>query len=217
MFSASLSLEEKVNSITHGLGALLGIIGGIYFVFVGLNLRCAPVQLLCLLIFIVSLILLYSFSAFYHLAEPGSKRKIIFQKLDHSAIFLLIAGTYTPFMVFAVPSTFGVIILTVNWMLAGIGIIIEIFDLVKSRKPALILYLTMGWLTVFLIKTIFSSISAAAFALLFGGGIFYTCGVYFYLQKQKTFFHAVWHVFVLLGSLCHYFSILIIFLSINSG
>jgi hemolysin III len=210
----TISNDEIANSITHGIGVLLGIVGAIYFIYIGLKLGSVK-QLICLLIFVLSLMLVYLSSMFYHSSKYDSKTKFVFEKLDHSAIFLLIAGSYTPFMMFALDNNVGLVILSINWTLAFIGIILELCGLLESRKLALALYLSMGWLLIFVIKSLIFNTPVSAFIFLAVGAFFYTSGVYFYIKQKKLYFHAIWHIFVLLGSICHYISILILFINLH--
>jgi hemolysin III len=210
----NLPKDEIANSITHGLATIAGFFGTVYYIYIGLKLG-GLLQLFYLLLFAVSMILVYLFSTLYHLSELDGKWKLFFEKLDHSAIFLLIAGTYTPLMMFALGNTLGLIILTVNWCLALIGILLEISGMLKSRKLALIFYLSMGWLLIFALKSLIFDTPFFACVLLFGGAIFYNLGVFFYVKQKKLYFHAIWHIFVLLGSICHYFSILLLFFNLH--
>ena len=210
----TLSKDEIANSITHGVGMLLGVIGATYFVYLGFKMGSVK-QLVCLLVFALSLMLVYSSSMFYHSSEYDSKAKFVFEKIDHSAIFLLIAGSYTPIMMFTLDNSIGLIILSINWTLAFIGIVLELCGLLESRKLALVLYLSMGWLLIFVIKSLIFNTPVSAFIFLAAGAFFYSSGVYFYVKQKKLYFHAIWHIFVLLGSICHYITILILFINLH--
>jgi hemolysin III len=210
----TISKEETANSITHGFGVILSIIGIVYFLKLGL-INGTFLQTFCLLVFGFSLLLLYSFSTLYHLTTEGTTFKRTMQKLDHSAIFLLIAGSYTPIISMTVDGVIGSIILVIVWAIGLLGIFLEQFNLMKSKKLSLALYLIMGWVAVFVIKDIFLNMPMSSFILLVLGGVFYTLGVYFYVQKTKAYYHALWHIFVLMGSLSHYLCVLILFYSVS--
>ena len=179
-----ISKEETANSITHGLGALLSIIGTIYYLRIGL-LYGNILQISSLLLFGLSLSLLYSFSTIYHFSKENTTFKSTMQKLDHSAIFLLIAGSYTPIMCMTVGRVTGSIILAIVWTIGLFGIFLELFNLMRSKKLSLALYLIMGWTALFVIKSIYLNMPILSFILLVSGGVFYTLGVYFYVQKKK--------------------------------
>ena len=210
----TLSREEKANSVTHGIGALFGLIGTFYYLRVGIMYGTYQ-QMFCLLVFGLSLFLLYSFSTLYHLAAENASYKQTLQKLDHAAIFLLIGGSYTPILAMSVGGLKGLLVLIIIWLIGLSGIFLELFNLMKSKKLSLSLYLIMGWMAIFVIKNIASNMPVVSLVLLISGGLFYTIGVYFYVKQAKPFYHAIWHVFVLLGSASHYMCVLILFFSIN--
>ncbi|MCP4178478.1 MAG: hemolysin III family protein [bacterium] len=206
--------EEIANTLSHGIGALLSVLGLIIY----LNLAVKygnTVDTVSLSIFGISLILLYSISTIYHGVKKQSTKQF-FQQLDHTAIFLLIAGTYTPLILLSLNGLLCWTILITIWLLAIIGIISEIFHFFKSRLWSVVLYVVMGWLAIIVIKKIAENIPLESLILLIIGGLFYTVGIIFYIRKNKIYSHAVWHIFVLLGSLSHYFTILTIFLSESS-
>ena len=211
-----ISKEETVNSITHGVGALLGLFGTIYYLRCGIMYGTYQ-QMFCLLVFGLSLFLLYSFSTLYHLAAENTPYKQTLQKLDHSAIFLLIGGSYTPILAMSVGGFKGLLVLIIIWLIGLSGIFLELFNLMKSKKLSLSLYLIMGWMAIFVIKDIASNMPVVSFVLLISGGLFYTIGVYFYVKQAKPFYHGIWHIFVLLGSLSHYISVLILFFCIANN
>lgn len=204
--------EEKINFLTHAAGSILSLMGLIGFVFVGYgkgNLGC----FIGLIIFGLSLLLLYSFSASYHFITEGQK-KLFFRKLDHSAIFILIAGSYTPLMLMTLKPVLGISLIILNWLFAFLGILSEFYPIFKSRNWSIALYIIMGWMAIFVIKPIFESVSLASLLLILIGGIAYTVGIIFYVKKTMYHNHGIWHLFVLAGSACHYFAILNIFLSL---
>jgi len=201
--------SEKFNSITHLVGAVLALIG------LG-SLITVAIQQQDLLLFIgfltfgLTLVLLYSFSTLYHsLQSPFLKQ--LFQQLDHISIYLLIAGTYTPFMLVTLIDSNGLWILTAVWILATIGIALEL--LLKNRNEVLqiLIYLVMGWLVVVDFDALTRSLPAVGVYLLTAGGIAYTVGVVFYVLDHKnllTHSHGIWHLFVLLGSCMHFATII---------
>lgn len=194
--------EELWNVATH-LGGLAVMAGcGIL-----LLLRCSTtVAFMTALIYAASLLCVYASSGFYHLA----KDRIIRERLrlcDHAAIYLLIAGTYTPLMIIAVGGVAGWSVLAVNWILAAIGIIFEIAGCKPFKGFTILLYITMGWLCVAVAGRMISALDTQQLLFLVAGGVAYTAGVPFYLAKWK-YAHAVWHVWVLAGSLLQFISVI---------
>jgi hemolysin III len=154
------------------------------------------------------LVLLYTFSTLYHSLQGQSKK--IFQKLDHIAIYLLIAGTYTPFALISLHGFWGWLLLGLNWGLAIFGICLELWIGNKTRFFSLFLYLIMGWMILIAIKTLIAQLPIGGLVLLGTGGVLYTSGIVFYIYDEKIkHFHGIWHLFVLLGSMTHFFSIAI--------
>jgi hemolysin III len=197
--------EEFLSYLIHGIGALLSLVGTLYYMHVSRTTDAFTSSV----IFGGSLFALYSCSTLYHYIDNKGVKKI-FQKLDHSAIFILIAGSYTPFMLLAVGGTKGYTIVIINWALALIGIALEFQTKFRPKIISMLLYVTMGWIALIYIKTIFLSLSTEAFILMVAGGVLYTGGISVYLMKKIKYTHAFWHLFVLTGSACHYFSVLLI-------
>ncbi len=153
------------------------------------------------------LIILYGVSTLYH-SVPGPRPKAILQKLDHISIYLFIAGSYTPFTLVALKGVVGWWIFGIIWSLAAVGIMCEFTIAKKTRIPSLFIYLIMGWLIIFAIKDLMLAMPAPGVALLAIGGMFYTVGVFFFVQDEKfKHFHGIWHLFVMGGSIFQYFSI----------
>jgi len=151
--------------------------------------------------------LLYFFSTLYH-STKGSL-KPLFQKLDHIGIYLLIAGSYTPFVLVSLSGAWGWSLFGVIWGLAVIGILLDCFSSDERRIIQLIIYVLMGWIAIIAINPLIESLSMAGFLWLLGGGLFYTFGIVFYiLDLKKYHFHGIWHLFVLAGSVTHYFTIM---------
>ena len=200
--------EEIFNSLTHGVGMLLSIAGLVvlvaFAVLYGDNWHIVSFS-----IFGGTLIVLYGASTLYHSFTNPTVKKI-FKKLDHSAIFLLIAGTYTPFVLVSIRGTWGWSLFGVIWALAVVGITMKFVNIFKFQKLSMALYIFMGWLGVLAAKQLVNGVPLASLILLVVGGLSYSTGVIFYAAKRLPFNHAIWHVFVLAGSVSHYFSVLYI-------
>ena len=208
--SSGITTEELVNAITHGAGAI-----GSIFALVVLILRachCAPAEAVVsavtgFSVFGASMIILYCMSTLYHaITHPKAKR--FFRVMDHNTIFFLIAGTYTPITLTILRGALGWTLFGVVWGAAVVGIVLNSVDLEKFRKPSVVCYIAMGWVIVIAIRPLLEKMDALCLWLLVAGGVFYTVGVIFYAIKKVRYFHSVWHIFVLMGSLCHYLSIL---------
>lgn len=200
--------EEVFNSVTHGVGALLAIIGGSVVVTLA-AVYGSHLEVAACAIYAASLFLLYTMSTLYH-AFPFPRVKYVFRIFDHSSVFLLIAGTYTPFMLITLKGNVrGLIIFTIVWAAALIGITLNAFSVNKFAKLSLVLYLVMGWSVVLAIGDVVAALSFGGVVLLILGGVFYTAGVAFYAIKRVRYFHSVWHLFVLAGSIMHYLCIVI--------
>jgi hemolysin III len=157
-------------------------------------------------VFGTTLILLYSASTLYHLV-PVSRAKKVFQKLDHAMIYLLIAGTYTPYTLVNLRGPWGWSIFAVVWGVALTGLLLELIMKKRLGWLSVSLYLCLGWLIVVAVKPLMVHLGGGGMVLLVAGGLFYSLGVIFYLWKRLPFQHAIWHIFVIAGSLCHFFSI----------
>lgn len=197
--------EELANVLTHGLGTLLSI-SALVLLVVFSSLNGNGYHIVSSSIFGTSLLLLYSMSTLYHLVK-GPKIKRLFRVLDHSSIFLLIAGTYTPFTLVTLNGKWGWTLFGLVWGLAVTGIIVEVFTGQKYKKISLSLYLVMGWLIIIALNPLIHTVPAGGLRLLIGGGLCYTFGVVFYVWKSLTGSHAIWHLFVLGGSILHFFAV----------
>lgn len=198
--------EEVFNSVTHGVGALLAVIGTVVMVMLSVWNGTA-LGLATSLIYGLSLIVLYTMSTVYH-AIPYPKVKSVLRIFDHTSIFLLIAGTYTPYCLIALQGNrAGLWVAAAVWACAVIGIILNAIDLKKTEKLGIVLYVIMGWAVIVVVKDVVAALPAPGFWLLLLGGISYTGGIIFYAMKKKKFMHSIWHLFVLLGSVLHYLSI----------
>ena len=197
--------EEFLNILTHGLGLLLSVIGFPFLIIKAFNFSgfWKPTSLI---IFGISLIVLYAASTFYHAAKEVNLRRKL-NIFDHAAIYVLIAGTYTPFTIIVLEGTIGWVIFGLTWGFALTGIILKLFYTGRFDKLSTAMYVLMGWQIVFAIKPLMESLSTEGLQFLFAGGVFYTVGAVLYSIKKLPFNHAIFHVFVLLGSLSHFLSI----------
>jgi hemolysin III len=198
--------EEIAHSLTHGAGLLLGIAALVILVVVAAR-SGSPMRTVAASIYGSTIVLLYATSTLYH-ALPRGRAKRVFSILDHSAIFLLIAGTYTPFTLVTLGGTWGWALFGTIWGCAVLGIVIEAVWKGRVRRPQLVLYLLMGWTAVIAIRPLLGRLETGGLVLLFSGGLAYTCGVGFYVWRGFRYHHAVWHVFVLAGSALHVFAVL---------
>ena len=202
----SFLIAEIANSVTHGIGFALSIAGLTLMVVMGALNGGARVVVACS-IYGTTLAILYLASTLYHgVQSPRAKR--VLRVIDHSAIFLLIAGTYTPFALVSMRGGWGWTVFGVIWGLALIGIVYKIFFFGRWKGTSLALYLMMGWISIITVKPLLESMSVGGIWWLLGGGIAYTVGVVFYAWKSLPFHHAIWHVFVMLGSTCHFFAVM---------
>lgn len=193
--------EEIGNAISHTIGVMFSI----YAIVMLAVASHSPIQAASTAIFGATMFILFQSSACYH-AITNEKAKAVFQKIDHSAIYVLIAGTYTPFLMLTVPFPYSVALLAMIWYLAIAGVVFSCISL-KSKYIATGLYLLMGWMSLFLFYYIWNNGSPTAVWYLLGGGLIYSIGAVFYLFKYK-YSHTVWHLFVLGGVICHYLSIM---------
>jgi hemolysin III len=199
--------EELAHAIMHGFGFLAGIAVMVLLVVFS-TLRKGVWEVVSCAVYATTFILLYLASTLYH-AVPNPKAKRIFKTIDHSAIYLLIAGTYTPFALAPLRGALGWTIFGAIWSAAVIGIIFKAFFTGRFKAVSLISYLFMGWFCIIAIKPLWRELSTAGFVFLAAGGLCYSVGAVFYAWQSLKWSHAIWHVFVLAGSLCHFFSILL--------
>ncbi len=201
-----ISKEEKANFLSHGFGLLLSLLG-LFFLIINAISIGSGWNLICCVTYGFTLVLLFASSSVYHYLT-SKKWKLFFNRIDHMCIYLLIAGSYTPFALINMRDNFGWPLFYAIWSLAICGFILKIFFFGKFERFSIILYLVMGWLVVFAVKPLFNSIELGGFLWLMIGGVAYTSGVFFFVMDRKPYYHAIWHVFVLCGSFCHYISIL---------
>ena len=198
---------ERVNSISHLVGAVAALAGLVILVVEAARLG-DPWKIVSFSIYGTTLFLLYLFSTLYHSFQ--GKAKAIFKVFDHGAIYLLIAGTYTPFTLVTLNGMWGWILFGSVWSLAVIGIVWDSLPHKGLRIVPMIIYLVMGWLCLTMLNPLLDALSQTGFRLLLLGGIFYTSGIIFYaFDKKVRHFHGVWHFFVLAGSISHYFTVLL--------
>ncbi|MFP4309634.1 MAG: PAQR family membrane homeostasis protein TrhA [Desulfococcaceae bacterium] len=198
--------EEIANSVTHGIGAGLAIAAlGVLTAFAS---RFGDAwHVVSVSIYGATLILLYTASTLYH-GIPLPRAKAVLRVLDHVAIFLLIAGTYTPFTLVNLRGPWGWTLFGLIWALAAFGIVFELTPLRRFQRVSLSLYLGMGWVVVVAIRPMWQAVAPGGLILLAAGGLCYTLGVIFYVWRRLPYHHAIWHLFVLGGSVCHFFTVL---------
>lgn len=197
---------EVLNALTHGIGTVLSIVGLVLLLLKGIDLS-SPSAIVAYSIYGASLILLFLNSTLYH-SLSFTKFKDFFQRLDHSAIYLLIAGTYTPYLIIAIGGKLGLTFLILVWGLAFFGIFFEVFQINKYPRLSTFMYLGLGWLGIFIIYPLIQSIEITGVALLGLGGVVYSLGVIFYSMKSNKWMHIIWHLFVMAGAFFMYISVL---------
>ena len=200
-----LITNEVLNAVTHGIGVVLSIVG---FVFL-LKKADSGLHYVSFTIYGVSLLLLFLASTLYH-SLIFTKAKKVFQVFDHCSIYLLIAGTYTPYCLLYIKGTIGIVLLSVIWLAAIVGIVYKSLTLSKVKsvsKLSTIIYNVMGWAVVIALPSLYHSVGLKGLLLLVGGGVAYTVGSVFYSMKNRRYMHVVWHLFVMLGAMLMFFSI----------
>ena len=198
--------EEVAHAVTHGIGLAAAIAGLVVLVVFAAATR-DPWRITACAVYASTLVLLYGASTLYH-ALSATRARGVFRVLDHSAIFLLIAGTYTPFALVSLRGPWGWTLFGIVWGLAALGIVAK--AVFGTRWPILstVIYVGMGWVVVVAVKPLLASVPPGAIAWLVAGGIAYTGGVVFYAWTRLRYSHAIWHVFVLAGSVCHYVAVI---------
>jgi hemolysin III len=206
--------EELFNSITHGIGALVSIAGLILLVVYS-SIYGNLSHIISCTIFGLTLVLLYTASTLYHsFQKPNLKH--VFKILDHSCIYILIAGTYTPFMLITIRGALGWVIFALVWSFTVIGILFKVFFVHRFKIISTIAYILMGWIIIFAIKPLFDALPGGGLVLLISGGLAYTLGTIFYAWKRLPFNHAIWHLFVLTGSVCHFLAVMFYVIPLNN-
>lgn len=199
--------QEIANSVTHGLGIALSVAGLIVLVVLA-SLHATVWHIVSFSIFGASLVLLYTASTLYH-SFRSPRVKQVLHIIDHSSIYLLIAGSYTPFVLVTLRGAWGWSLFGVVWGIALAGIVLKTFFTGRYKMASTILYLLMGWMIVVAIKPLAHAVPVGGIVWLAAGGLAYTIGAVIYMWKTIPYHHSIWHLFVLAGSICHYFSVLL--------
>lgn len=202
-----LSFAEEVgNSVTHGVATLLFIFllpfSAIYMYAQGGALHAFGGS-----VFIISIIFMFLASTIYHAMAYDSAHKYVMRVLDHSFIFIAIAGTYTPIAISMMGGTLGWVVLIVQWVMAILGILYKSLSKRQNSKVSMVIYLVMGWMAAFIIPFIYDALSFEFVLFILIGGLMYTIGAWFYAQKGRKYFHVIWHLFIILASASHYIAI----------
>lgn len=198
--------EEIANSVSHGIGFVAAVAATPYLVAAALN-RGTTASVVGVSVFAATMMLMYMTSTLYH-AIPGPRAKKVFRILDHNAIYLLIAGTYTPILLGVLSGTWGWTLFGLVWGLALAGIILKSISGVKYHGIALAIYVAMGWIVVIAVKPLFEAMPTRGIIWLLAGGLFYTGGILFYRNERMPYAHAIWHLFVIAGTVCHFIAII---------
>jgi hemolysin III len=206
--------EEIANAVTHGIGALLAI-AGLVLLIVFSGIYGNSWYIVSLTVYGSSLVMLYTMSTIYH-SLPVGTAKNVFEILDHSSIYLLIAGTYTPFELLTLKGPTGWTFFGITWGMAIAGIVFKVFFVRKFVILSTLVYIVMGWMIIFAIKPLILALPENAILFLVLGGLLYTIGTIFYVRRKMKYHHAIWHLFVLGGSAFHFFAILFYVLPISN-
>lgn len=198
--------EEIANSISHGIGLVFGIVGLVLLLIQAVDANANVMAITSYSLYGGSMILLFLASTLYH-AIPHARAKIWLKKFDHCAIYLLIAGTYTPFLLVGLDSPLARTLMIVIWGLALLGILFKLTIAHRFKVLSLVTYLAMGWLSLIVIYQLTEKLALGGVTLLAAGGVVYSLGVIFYVCKRIPYNHAIWHGFVLGGSVCHFLAI----------
>jgi len=197
--------EELANAVSHGFGLLLGLIGIPFLILKAMeNGRFSA--FIAALAFALGIIMVYTSSTLYHAAKD-QKLKIRLQVLDHISIYFLIAGSYTPMVLAVLKQDKAILFLSILWGSVLVGTFFKLFYTGRFKILSVVIYLTMGWLAVFFFQDILERISFKTLAWIGVGGLAYTIGVYFYIKSEKPFFHSIWHIFVLAGTISHFVAV----------
>ncbi|MFZ3202805.1 MAG: hemolysin III family protein [Pseudomonas sp.] len=197
---------ERFNAWTHLVGAVLAFVGALWLLVLA-SLDGEPMKIVGVAIYGATLLLLYSVSTIYHSVQ--GRAKVIMRKIDHLSIYLLIAGSYTPFCLVTLRGPWGWSLFAVVWVLALIGMLQEIKPRSEARVLSLVIYALMGWIVLVAVKPLIAALSAAGFAWLAAGGVLYTVGIIFFAYDSRfRHWHGIWHLFVMAGSLLHFVAIL---------
>ena len=207
-------IEEVFNSITHGIGILISLAGLVVMVVFS-SLYGDAMHVVSSAVFGTTLVLLYTASTLYH-SSRNPELKHILRIIDHSCIYALIAGTYTPFALVTLHGALGWTIFAVVWSLTILGIIFKVFFINRFKIISTLAYILMGWIIIIAIKPLIQALPANAIAWIVSGGIVYTMGTIFYMWNKLPFNHAIWHFFVLAGSFCHFYAVMFHVIPLNN-
>ena len=197
--------SERFNAWTHLIGAVLALVGGIWLL-VSTSLVGEPLRIVSVAVYGTTLTLLYSISTLYH--SVRGRAKVILRKLDHLSIYLLIAGSYTPFCLISLRGPWGWSLFGIVWTLAIVGMLQEIKPRSEARILSLVIYAVMGWIVLVAVKPLLASLGLAGFLWLAAGGVAYTVGIVFFAFDERfRHWHGIWHLFVIGGSLAHYIAV----------
>ncbi|MFI3275751.1 hemolysin III family protein [Vibrio sp.] len=199
-------IEERANAITHGLGVVLGVVGLTLLLIRAFDHQADMLTIASMAVYGSSIILLFLASTLYH-SITTEKTKRLLKTLDHCAIYLLIAGSYTPFLLVSLRTPLAMGLMAVIWGIALVGIIMKIAFVYRFKRLSLVTYLAMGWLSLIVVYQLAMNIEMGGLVLLALGGVIYSLGVIFYVAKRIPYNHAIWHLFVLAGCACHFFAI----------
>ncbi len=198
--------EEFASALTHGLGAMAALAGGAILIVLA-ALHGDGWQLIAAIVFGICLLLLYVASTLYHaIQHPVAKARL--KVFDHCAIYLLIAGTYTPFTLIGLRGTLGWTLFATIWLLAIAGVIFKLFFTGRFKLISTLIYVAMGWLVLLAIRPVIAALDDWTFGWLLAGGVAYTLGTVFYHRPSLRYSHAIWHLFVIAGSVCHYIAVM---------
>lgn len=200
-----LIVNEVLNAVTHGIGAVLSTVGLVFLIFKALDMG-SSLKLIAYIVYGATLILLYLNSTLYH-SLKFTKAKCFMRRMDHASIFLLIAGTYTPYTLITIGGTIGIIATTVIWLIALFGVLYKAFWFQKFQGLSTWLYIGMGWISLFLMHYLYQGLGTYGIIWLGAGGLAFTIGTIFYSLKQVKFMHVIWHLFVMLGTIFMFISI----------
>jgi hemolysin III len=201
MQRAQTQQEERLNSLSHAAGIVWCLCTIPYCMYTAYNSNNL-LPFFSVVIFAIGMLAVYTSSTLYHFTEDV-KRKMILKKFDHISIYFLIAGTYTPFIAHFVPTNTAIVFLLIMWGIVGIGIVYKLFFIQYFKWLSVALYLALGWMILFVAKPLQASMPFSVFFWIALGGIFYTIGVYFYVKSAKPYYHSIWHIFVLAGTIAH--------------
>lgn len=202
-----LSVDEVANSLTHGFGLVLSVVGFVFLVSLAVY-KGDALHIVSSIVYGASLVTLYAASTFYHSAiSPALKQRL--QIVDHCCIYLLIAGSYTPFLLLVIRGSLGAGLLAVVWSMALFGIAMKVIFGKRFNIAGVVSYLAMGWIGIIAVQPLYMAVGITPLVLVLAGGIAYSLGVIFYAARRIPYHHAIFHVFVLAGSMIHYFAILL--------